>query len=327
MALAVQKERGRRVGLQTDSRKTAQVVLAPENHAGQTPVSRADGRGFLHRAVDHATHRRSHRPTLWRAVSSQPHLAAPGGPGVELSEAPNPGSGAGRSRDCPLETIPMAPYKKTLKDVGPIWSSSMNRASCSSPASAEPGPQKLKRPSFGPPAAGPSCRPSRLCPSLPNGIVWSSTFDSIPTTSRPPRFRASLNTCFGICEVPSSSYGTAPRSTRPPRLNDSSLPIRGCTPSDFLATPRNSTRMNSSGANSNAVFAMPCQKTWTTFGNFSNDPYSDCADLKGSSGRASERPTSRGHEFLLFMRKSVVAKLVGSGLAIRHIRTLKNCRT
>jgi len=63
--------------------------------------------------------------------------------------------------------------------------------------------------------------------------------------------------------------------------------------------------MNSSGANSNAVFAMPCQKTWTTFGNFSNDPYSDCADLNGSYGRASERLPSRGHDFLLLMRNSV----------------------
>ncbi len=247
MAPAVQKERGTRVGLQTDSWKTAQVVLTPENPAGQTPVSRADGRGFLHRAVDHSTHRRRHRPTLWHPVSSQPHLAAPGGLGVELSEAPDQGPRTGRGCDCPLETIPMASYKKTLKDVGPIWSSSMNRVSSSSPVSAERGPRRLRHRSFGPPAAGPSCRPSRPCPSLPNAIAWPSTFDFIPTTSRPPRLGAFFATCSGILKGPSSSYGTAPRSTRLLRLNGSSPSIRGCTRNDFPVTLRNSTRMNSSG--------------------------------------------------------------------------------
>lgn len=106
-------------------------------------------------------------------------------------------------------------------------------------------------------------------------------------------------------KAPLFSCGTVPRSTRRSRFNDSSLPISGCTPSDFLAMPRNSTRMNSSGTNSNAVFAMPCPKTWAIFGNFSNAPYSDCADLKDSYGRASKRPTFHGHDFLLFMRKSV----------------------
>jgi hypothetical protein len=64
---------------------------------------------------------------------------------------------------------------------------------------------------------------------------------------------------------------------------------------------------------------MPYQKTWTIFGNFSDAPYSACADLNGSSGRASEHPISRGHDFLLLMRKSVIRNSGNSCMPVyRH---------
>jgi hypothetical protein len=96
------------------------------------------------RPMDFKPHRQGDRRRVWGSISPLSYLEASGQPGMELSETRTSSIAEERRRNCPLEAIPMAPYKKRPKDLGPVWSSSMSLASCLSQTFVAPGLLKDK---------------------------------------------------------------------------------------------------------------------------------------------------------------------------------------
>jgi hypothetical protein len=71
--------------------------------------------------VDITACSRSDRPSIRHSVSSFPRLEASGKYGMELPETGTARPSTGRRENCPLEAVPMAAYKKTLRNSGHIW--------------------------------------------------------------------------------------------------------------------------------------------------------------------------------------------------------------
>ena len=103
------------------------------------------GTGLSNRSMDLETRRAADPPAVRGTLPSRSCLEAPDSVGMELSEARTLGPATGRGRDCTVETVPLAPYKKTLDDGGPTSSFLMDRASSSSPTWPVPGRRKAAR--------------------------------------------------------------------------------------------------------------------------------------------------------------------------------------
>ncbi len=125
-----------------DSRPSAQAVSDREGQTLGTPFVGSTGRGVSDRSLDLKSDCPNHPEALWGAISPESCMALASGDGMELPETRAPGLTKERERNRPLESLSMASYKKTPKDVGPIWYSSMSRASCSFRTSVELGLRK-----------------------------------------------------------------------------------------------------------------------------------------------------------------------------------------
>jgi hypothetical protein len=150
VASGLSRERGSRIEAPADTRTSPQAGPRSKKAACSSAFKWPSGCRVSDRLMDLKPGSESDRPTVWRSISSEPRMEAPREPGMELSEARAAGFTAERRRDRALEEVSLAPYKKTPTDVGPIWSSSMNRASCSFRTLLAPGPRRDKRPSFTP---------------------------------------------------------------------------------------------------------------------------------------------------------------------------------
>ena len=145
MVSVISKTGAKRVATSTHAWPPTKTYESTEEQTHQTAAERSFGRRLSDRHVDATACGRSDRPSIWHSVPSFPYLEAARKHGVELPEAGTPCPATGRRENSPLEAVPMASYKKTRNNVGPIWSFLMKAAFCSSRPSDGRGLQKGKR--------------------------------------------------------------------------------------------------------------------------------------------------------------------------------------
>src|SRR6185437_12513156 len=244
-----------------DTRSSPQSLRGAEEAAGGAASEGALGQGLSNRFMDLETRGAADPPAVWGALSSLPCLETADQFGMELSEARTPSAAAERGRDRTMETVPLAPYKKTPRDVGPISSFLMNRASSSSRTWSVPGRRKAARRSC---AISPNrigSRPSVRWPCRPRAGGWGSISGYAAATSQGWLCEPSCVTCFGICGVLGSCYGIGEPFIAAKRSNNGSPPIQGSTWKSSQLTPRNSIRRNTSGLR--PIGPWPTVRPWT----------------------------------------------------------------
>jgi len=116
---------------QEDSWPSSQVILRSESEVGAGAAGGSIGCRVSDRSLDPETDCSSDPEAIWYSVSPQPCLEVAFGDEVELSEARTSGPAEERRGDRALEAVSLAAYKKTPKDMGPIWSFLMNPVSYS----------------------------------------------------------------------------------------------------------------------------------------------------------------------------------------------------
>lgn len=196
-----------------------------------------------------------------------------------------------------MEVVSVAAYKKTPKDLAPIWRSWMRAVSCWSRAWSAPGRLGARRPICAVPATGPRSRPSPPSASPRVGDARPCTPGSIGArTSARPRSSSSFSNCSAISAGPWSSSGTTAGSTGARSCDSSCRRTRASTRIASRGMHPNSTRMSSSGTISSAP--------WPTVSPATSEISSSCFIPRSSgsvsprscSGRASMRQISRGSE-------------------------------
>ncbi len=225
VASGLPRERGSRTEAPADAGTSPQANPRSKKAACPDAFKWPSGCRLSDRFMDLEPGSESDRPTIRRSISSQPRVEAPRWPGVELSEARAASFTEKRRRDRALEAVSLAPYKKTPTDVGPIWSSSMNRASCSFRTLPAPGPRGDKRPFFTTFTNKIVFRPSMRWPYRRNGGVWLSTFNFGPGISRAWISMHFSSICSALFEALLFYYGTGEPSIDGKRLNSISVNI------------------------------------------------------------------------------------------------------
>ena len=176
-------------------------LLGAEEAASGAAREEAPGQELSHRFMDLETCGAADPPAVRDTLPSLSCLEAPDPVGMELSEPRTLRAAAERGRDRPMETVPLAAYKKTPDHGAPIWSSSMNPVFCSSPMWPAPGRRKAARRScaictnrIGSPRSAPwLCRP--------RASAWRSISGCAAVLSWGWMSEPSCVTCFGICGV------------------------------------------------------------------------------------------------------------------------------
>jgi len=224
----------------------SEVISDRERQVSGAAFGGPSGGGLSDRSLDVEADRPNHPQAFSHPVSSKSRVAVASGDGMELSETRAPGVTKERQRDCPLEGLPVAAYKKTPKDVGPIWSSLMNRASCSFPTFGALGLRKGKPPSSitstnrtGFPRSVP-CR----YPQSESG--WLFIFGFGDGISRVWMFGLSSRSCSNISGAPWSCCG-GPPFTAERKLNSVLSGIQESMWNTFRPMPPSLTRLNTFG--------------------------------------------------------------------------------
>lgn len=287
MASHLPRERGWRVKAPTDARTSCQTDRSPKEASCPDPFERSSDCRVSDRCMDFKPGGQGDPPTVRRSLSSQPRMETPCRLGVELSEAGTTGFTKKRGRDRSLETVPLASYKKTPTDVGPIWSSLTNRGFCSFRTLLGRGLQKGRLPSSITFTNRIVFRPSMLWPCRRNGNVWLCTFNFVLGTLRDWISTLSSNICFAIFEAPSFYYGTEGPFIDGKRLNNTSLSIPDSSRSIFQPMRRNSIRQNMFGTKRTGCSPIVLLRTWqSSKGSFEIQP-GKSANLRSSFGHVS----------------------------------------
>lgn len=140
------KQRNKGTSSQANSRTTSEIIPAPKEETDESSVEGSHCTGLHHGSLDLEAHCNGNPETFPCWLSPQSYLAYSAGFGVELPEARASGTGKRRGEDCTLETLPLAPDKKKLKNLAPISPSSMKAGSCLSPTSVRLGLPEAKLP-------------------------------------------------------------------------------------------------------------------------------------------------------------------------------------
>lgn len=258
---------------------SAQALPVTEEATGNVAPERPPGRRLSDGSVDLKACRRDDSTALGCGLSPLPRLETPGKSGVELSKTGASGPPTRRSSHCPLETVSLAPYKKTLKGLAPIWSSSMNPVSCSSPTWPAPGPQKDRRPSFTISTNKTESRRSAPWPCPPSGDNWPSISIFAPAISRGWMSGPSCTICSGIFGGPWSCCGIGERFIAAARSNSGSDAIPDCMWNRSRPMLRNSIQRNMFGTK--PTVPWPTARPWT------------CSSLTGCSETRSDESGDR----------------------------------
>jgi hypothetical protein len=262
VASGLPRKRGSRAEAPTDTRTSPQADPRSKKAACPGAFKWPCGCRVSDRFMDLKPGSESDRPTVRRSISSEPRVEAPREPGVELSEARAASFTEKRRRDRALEAVSLAPYKKTPTDVGPIWSSSMNRASCSFRTLLAPGPRRDKHPFFTTFTNKIVFRPSMPWPYRRNGGVWLSTFNFELGISRGWISTHFSSICFAIFEAPLFYYGTVEPSIAEKRLNNISVSALASRKNTSLPMRRNLIRQNMFGTKRTVHSPMVRPRTW-----------------------------------------------------------------
>ena len=262
VASGLPRKRGSRTEAPADTRTSPQADPRSEKAACPGAFKWTSGCRVSDRFMDLKPGSESDRPTVRRSISSEPRVEASREPGVELSEARAASFAEKRRRDRALEAVSLAPYKKTPTDVGPIWSSSMNRASCSFRTLLAPGPRRDKHLFFTTSTNKIVFRPSMRWPYRRNGGVWLCTFNFGLGISRAWISIHFSSICSAIFEAPLFYYGTVGPSIGGKRLNNISVSVLASRQNTSLPMPRNLIRQNMFGTKRIVHSPMVRPRTW-----------------------------------------------------------------
>jgi hypothetical protein len=243
----ISSKRFQRATPQAHPRSSSQAIQVSEESAGKVAPKGSSNCGLSDRPMDLKAHRQSDRRGVWGSISPLPHLEASGHPGMEVSETRASSIAEERRRNCPLEAVPLAPYKKRPKDLGPIWSSSMNPGSCLSPTSPVPGHPKGRPLSFITSISKTEFLPSVVsrCPLKED--VWPFISGFAHAISQGWMFGVSLRACSNTSGDQWFCCGTEEPSIGGRRSSNFFSVIRDCTFITFPLTHRNSIRQNMFG--------------------------------------------------------------------------------
>lgn len=283
-----------------DSGASSQAISNREKKIDGSPLVGSAGRRVSDRPLDSETDRSNHSQALWHPVSPQPCVAAASRDGMELPETRAPGSAKERERDCALESLPMAPYKKKPKNLEPDSFSSMNPASCSSQTSVAPGLRKDK-----PRSSITSTSRTGFPPSMPrwyrrNANVWRSTSDFGSGILTVWMFVPSLKSCFNTSGTPWSCCGIGVRSAVVKKLNSFLQSIRGLIENIFRPMLLNLTPQNIFGIRLTVPFPTVYRRVWRSLRHCYGTQNNGSGDHQNSYGLASMPPISRGPDKLSF---------------------------
>ena len=274
---------------------STQVVEVSEEPIGKGAPEGTPGLRLSDRLVDLKAGSQSDRPRIRGSIPSLPRLEAPGKHRLELSETRASSLAKGRRRNCPLEALPLASYKKKPKDLGPIWSSSMNPGSCLFPTSPEPGRRKVRLLSFTIPIGKTECLRSVLSRCLRKKGAWLFIFDSAPAISTVWMFGLSSKACSSISGVRWFCCGIEGPSIAGRKFSNFFSVIRDCTFMNFPLMHRNSIRQNMFGIRPTALSPIVRQRTLPNSKECSEIPCGGYEALKSSFGPVSMPPICHGY--------------------------------
>ena len=277
-----------------DSRTSTQVVSDGAKKTVGATFDGSAGRGVSDRPLDPETDRPSHPQVLWHPVSSQSCVAVASGDRMELPETRASGFTKERKRDCSLEGLPVAPYKKKRKDLGPIWSSSMNLASCSFPISVVHGLREGKPRSSITSTSRTGFPPSMRCRCRRSGDAWRSTSGFGSGILTVWMFALFSKSCSSISRAPWSCCGIGAPSTDVKKSNSFLLTIRGFIWNIFLPTLLNLIPQNMSGIRPTTLFPIASRRVWPNSEQCYETPYDGSGDHQDSFGLASMPLVSPG---------------------------------
>ncbi len=279
-----------------DSRASSQAVSNREKQIGGSTLVGSAGRRISDRPLDSETDRPNHSQTLWHPVSPQSCVAVASRDGMELPETRAPGSTKERERDCALESLSVAPYKKKPKDLGPVWSSSMSLASCSSQTFVTPGLRKDK-----PRSSITSANRTGFPPSMHwwyrrNGNAWRSASGFGRGILTLWMFVLSLKSCLNMSGTPWYCCGIGARSTVVKKLSSFLQSIHGFIENIFQPMLLNLTLQNMFGIRLTVPFPIVCHRVWRSLGQCYGTWNDGSGDHQGSYGLASTPPIFRGQD-------------------------------
>jgi hypothetical protein len=206
--------RGRGAGGQARARSSEQTVRGPMPATVGLVAERGGCQRLSQRTVDVGSHRRGDRAGVRGLLSPQSCMAAASSTLLVLSSAGMAGHAARRGRHRPLEALPVAAYKKTPDDLGPIWPSWMRAASCSLPRAGEPGGRRASRRWSSTTTNTTASRRWRSLPSAPPGTGSRSMSLLRKRTSRPFTSGQSFGACCATCLGRSFCCGTKAKSIK-----------------------------------------------------------------------------------------------------------------
>ena len=279
----------------THSGTSTQAVEASEEPIGKGASEGTPGRRLSDRPMDPNAGSQSDRPRVRGSISSLPRLEAPGKHGMELSETRAPSIAKGRRRNCPLEALPLASYKKKPKDLGPIWFSLMNPDFCLFPTSPVPGRPKARLPFFTIFISKTEFLRSVLSRCRRKKGVWPFIFDFAPAISTVWMSGLSLKACSNTSGVQWFCCGIEEPSTAGRKSNNFFLVIRDCTSITFPLTHRNSIRQNMFGIRLTVPSPTARRRTVRSLKECSEIQCGGYEAPQSSSGPVSMLPIYHGH--------------------------------
>ena len=279
-----------------DPGASSQAVSERERSPSRDALVRPAGRRVSHRPLDLETGCPHHPQALWNPVSSESRLAAASRNGLELPETRAQSFTKERGRNCAVEGLPVAPYKKKPKDLGPIWSSLMNRASCSFPISVAPGLQKGRLRSSITSTNRTGFPRSMRCRFPRKRSAWPFIFGAEHAILTAWTFVLFSKSCSSISEAPWFCCGTGEPSTGVKKSNGFSLTIRGFIWNTFQPMLLNLTPQNMSGIRPTAHSPIVHPRAWLNLRQCSKTRYDGSGDHHGSFGLASMLPISLGED-------------------------------
>ena len=270
-----------------DSGPSAEAVSDRKGQTFGTPFVGSLGSRVSDRPLDLKAYCHNHPEALWGTVSPESCVALASGDGMELSETRASGLTKERERNRPLENLPLAAYKKTPKDVGPIWCSSMSRAFCSFRTSVVLGLQE-GRPQSSITSINRTGFPRLMhCRFRQKGSALPFISGSGGAILTAWTFVLSSKLCSNIFGVPSSCCGIEGRSIAAKRSPSSSEKIQEFIWNIFRLMRLSLIPQNMFGTRPTEPFPMQCRRAWVTSKRCCETRYAGYGDHQGSFGLVS----------------------------------------
>lgn len=265
---AVVSERGKEwIAFHTQHGTTTIAVCEAKGETTADFASRTTCCRLPDRSVDTPTHRQSDRERIWSTVFTCQLLETDDSFGLELSETRKACQRKERGSHPSLETVGVAPYKKTLKFTMRIWSFWTKADFSWYLQLCEPGQRRDKLLSYEWRAYGTRYQPFLLSVFPQNKNAWLCIYNSTPTKTY------GLNRWWGSCVIccdtfteRSSCSGIEAVLTRHVWSSGSWKSTLASIVTSFQRMPQNSIPMNWCGRNSKERWETASLRTPLIFG-------------------------------------------------------------